>query len=299
MIVFENRHVRRFVGRLEQSDDPIATFKRFAESERLRAAWIRASGFLEWADITFWDSEREAFRTSRRIDGPLVVTEATGSISMRLGEPYVELRASFARETDRGVEVLGGQISMASALSLEFVIEGLEDVRLERDEEPSTGMSVWKGERTGGVMARGARSAPGRETMRPAPARDDEEPARPAPPPRVEARGVEPRGDAPRAMPEPSVVTKPRIDGSPSWADVARASSNQEDSADDLHPKKGDWIEHRQFGICRIDGEDVDGGALIRLPNAVRKVIKLDFFEILPPRFEGDRKIFPLRPRKR
>ena len=64
-------------------------------------------------------------------------------------------------------------------------------------------------------------------------------------------------------------------------------------------PQKGDWIDHRQFGLCKVDGEDEDGGLKIRLPSGVRKIIKLDFLEVLPPRHEGDRKVFPIRPRKR
>ena len=64
-------------------------------------------------------------------------------------------------------------------------------------------------------------------------------------------------------------------------------------------PAKGDWIDHRQFGLCRVDGDDEDGGLRIRLPSGIRKVIKLDVLEVLSPRLEGERKIFPLRPRRR
>jgi hypothetical protein len=64
-------------------------------------------------------------------------------------------------------------------------------------------------------------------------------------------------------------------------------------------PAKGDWIDHRQFGLCRVDGDDEDGGLRIRLPSGVRKVIKLDVLDVLSPRLEGERKIFPVRPRRR
>ena len=36
---------------------------------------------------------------------------------MRMGEPYVELRGAFSRESDVGVSVIGGQIALASALA--------------------------------------------------------------------------------------------------------------------------------------------------------------------------------------
>ena len=68
---------------------------------------------------------------------------------------------------------------------------------------------------------------------------------------------------------------------------------------DEPYPEKGDWVDHRQFGLCKVEGEDTEGGVRIRLPSGVRKVIRLDFLEVLPARVEGDRKIFPLRPRRR
>lgn len=64
-------------------------------------------------------------------------------------------------------------------------------------------------------------------------------------------------------------------------------------------PQKGDWIDHRQFGVCRVDREDEDGGLVIRLPSGVRKTIKLDYMEVGRPRAEPNRRVFPLRPRKR
>jgi hypothetical protein len=84
-------------------------------------------------------------------------------------------------------------------------------------------------------------------------------------------------------------------------ADVERErplkSSPIDDEGPFLEPKKGDWVEHRQFGLCRVDGEDADGALILRLPNAQRKHIRLDVMEVLPPRHDGDRRIFPLRPR--
>jgi len=68
-------------------------------------------------------------------------------------------------------------------------------------------------------------------------------------------------------------------------------------TSDEPEPKKGDWIDHRQFGLCRVDGEGVDGGLLIRLPSGMRKVVHTETLEVMQPRFEGDRRIFPLRPR--
>ncbi|MGF1466136.1 MAG: hypothetical protein ACFCGT_08370, partial [Sandaracinaceae bacterium] len=65
------------------------------------------------------------------------------------------------------------------------------------------------------------------------------------------------------------------------------------------YPDKGDYIEHRQFGVCRVEREDEAGGVLIRLPSGRRKTIKLEVMEILEPRIDGDKLIYPVRPKRR
>ncbi len=85
------------------------------------------------------------------------------------------------------------------------------------------------------------------------------------------------------------------------WAQVAAASEQAEKAQGGEEPTlvKGDYVEHRQFGLCRVDGEDPDGALILRLPSGNRKHIRLDFLEVLPPRQDGERRIYPLRPRKR
>jgi predicted DNA-binding protein with PD1-like motif len=283
MFVVESRHARRLVARIDRGEDVIASLKKLCQSERIRAGWLRATGHLEWAELVHWDPEREAETRPRRIGGPLLALALEGNVSTRLGEPDVVLRGSLSRETDAGVAVVGGQLASASALALEVMIEALEDARLDRDEDPPTGLSLWKGERTPGVIARG-RAAP-------APAV--------APPP------VPALASAPAPIPTPAPAPEPSA-----WAQVAAISADVEKvqplksvplATDEdehfLEPKKGDWVEHRQFGLCRVDGEDAEGALVIRLPNAQRKHIRLDVMDVLPPRHDGDRRIFPIRPR--
>lgn len=291
MFAVESRHARRFVARIDRGEDVVATLKKLCESERVRAGWIRATGHLEWAEIVHWDPDREAETRPRRIHGPLLALALEGNVSMRMGEPNVVLRGAFSRESDTGVMVIGGQLNAASALALELVLEAFEDARLERDEDPPTGLSLWKGERTPGVIARGGAG------LREAPRLTRE-------PERASASTAPPE---PRELPMAEPVKPAASPAAAGWAQVAAVSANVErvrplasapvDEEVFLEPKKGDWVEHRQFGLCRVDGEDAEGALVLRLPNAQRKHIRLDVLEVLPPRHDGDRRIFPLRPR--
>jgi predicted DNA-binding protein with PD1-like motif len=138
----------------------------------------------------------------------------------------------------------------------------------------------------------------------------------------------DPQEDALRGAPSSVPPRSVQKSGGVSWADVAAVSAAPEvayapprreraespgarpppipdkrqmfsSELDEPVPGRGDFVQHRQFGLCKIDREDKDGGLVIRLPSGVRKTIKLDFMEVGQPFDEGGRRVFPIRPRKK
>lgn len=84
------------------------------------------------------------------------------------------------------------------------------------------------------------------------------------------------------------------------WAMAAEASARARPTAIGEHrPRKGDWIEHTAFGLCRIEGQSGEGVCIIKLPDGRRKKIKIDAMQVLPPREEDGRKVFGVRPKPR
>lgn len=83
------------------------------------------------------------------------------------------------------------------------------------------------------------------------------------------------------------------------WAMAAEVSAQAEPAAVVEPPERGDYIEHARFGLCKIEGLTGDGVCMIKLPDARRKKIKLDAMLVLPPRQDGDRRIFPVRSRRK
>jgi len=80
------------------------------------------------------------------------------------------------------------------------------------------------------------------------------------------------------------------------WAMAAQVSARAEPAArEEYKPEKGDWIEHAKFGLCKIEGLSGDGVCIIKLPDSLRKKIKLDALEVLAPRSDGGRRVFPVR----
>jgi predicted DNA-binding protein with PD1-like motif len=103
---------------------------------------------------------------------------------------------------------------------------------------------------------------------------------------------VEAEPAVPAAAPEP---TK----GEAAWAVVAQVSEQAGRETEKPEPQRGDWIEHAKFGICKIEGLSGDGVCIIKLPDATRKKIKLGAMLVLHPRQEGERRVFPVRAKRK
>lgn len=84
-----------------------------------------------------------------------------------------------------------------------------------------------------------------------------------------------------------------------SWAMAAAVSAGAEEVSIEQAPARGDWIDHEKFGLCKIEGLPGNGVCIIKLADATRKKIKLDAMLVLSPRQEAERKIFPVRPRRK
>lgn len=98
----------------------------------------------------------------------------------------------------------------------------------------------------------------------------------------------------------PDLVAAPSERTSASWAMVAEASAEAAVQAAEVvyAPRKGDWLDHPKFGLCKIEGLPGDGVCIIKLPDARRKKIKLSSLRTSAPRQDGNRTIFPVAPRK-
>ena len=84
------------------------------------------------------------------------------------------------------------------------------------------------------------------------------------------------------------------------WAMAAEFSARAQPAPrEEYKPAKGDWIEHAKFGLCKIEGLSGDGVCIIKLPDARRKKIKIDAMQVLAPRSDGERRVFPVRSKRK
>lgn len=290
MIVYESKKARRLVARLERGEDLVRGIEALAQRANVRAGWIRGAGSLEWVELDRHDQARRAPEPPQRFELPCDLLTLEGNVSRAGDAVKAMLFATIARRTDNGVDVIGGRVREGGVFSCELVVEHFADLVLARAHDGATGLDLFEG-----GEARPAETPARPLPARPAPPAWTREPAPEEPEP---ASGVS-WADVAAVSAAPPVIEEPvrRAQRESSRAPALRDTRHE--VPDELLPQRGDFIEHRQFGLCKIDREDDEGGLVIRLPSGVRKTIKLDFMEVGQPRMEGTRRIFPIRPRKR
>jgi len=293
MKLLDARRTRRLLLELEPGDALPDALEAGLRAARARTATVRGTAQLDQVDLLLPDPDPAGNGledVARRLDGSALLVTCEGWFDTRGGDgDGLELRGLLARETDRGPDLLGGVVAGARVVGpSRFELELLEDF----DEVPVSG----GGSRSRSVddhdadEAQPARAPAAASGAWAAVAAASEAAQDPAPAPRTERR----RGGR-RERPG-KAVTPVAVQPDP-------LPTRRRPSADQLlsepYPERGDHIDHRQFGRCRVDGEDTQGGLIIRLPSGRRKTINLDFLEVLPAEEGPDGRVFPVRPRRK
>ena len=96
------------MGRLERGTDLVRALRRVCADHSVRTAEIRALGALESVEICAYEQKNRTYGPARTFKGDLEILSLTGNVSEKQGELALHLHITLARDTDNGIQVLGG-----------------------------------------------------------------------------------------------------------------------------------------------------------------------------------------------
>jgi len=325
VISFESRKVRHIVARLERGEALHDALGRLVEEHGIGAAWLSALGAFESCALCEYDQRAQAYRSAQRIDTPVEILNLTGNISFKDGTPFAHVHATVSREVGGVIEILGGHLEAATVFACELRLDVYDDLVLGREHDAATGLSLWAGEGepappsrpsevptslveappAGGVSWAQVAEASDKPAMSLAQRLSAETvDAAPAVEPRLSLAERRRRAKARQAEQKKKGLASFGMERTtaPAFEPVPLPTKRRMTEAEffkDPIPEVGDYVDHRVFGICLVEGESETGALYIRMENGIRKSIKLDIFEVQAPRDTDDRRIFALRPKRR
>lgn len=280
MNVFKSQATRHLVVRVHREESVIEAIHDLCEKESVSAATVTGHGLLESVRFDVFDPRSRTYGDARGFVGALELLSITGHVSASERELDVHLHATIARDTDNGLQVLGGRLLDANAIAVELTVAVHDDLVLTRVPEKDSGLLTW----------RGAPAAAPREE------------------PRRSAREREPEAPPARERPAPSSPPPPSSGSKLSLADVARqleampAKRVREavDAGDeDVVIEKGDVLIHPTWGETEVVREEDPGQYVIRLARSgAFKTIRVDIFEVSLRGARGSKSVYDLKPRR-
>ncbi|HEY2511263.1 MAG TPA: DUF296 domain-containing protein [Polyangiaceae bacterium] len=279
---YSSEKTRHLIFRAQEGESLPRDLERALLDEAVACGSLRGTGILADVELRAFDGVNGAPAEAWSFAGPLQALTLDGSIGLDGGSPAVTLRAVLARETDRGQEVMAGELVGARVVALEVFVTALDDQALTLTRDPRAHVRL-VGEATGGAPIP---KAPGTGAAVAA--------APPAPPP---------------PEPSPPAVWTEAINAS-TQADAARAAGNrgalggaipqriarpQATEEEVFIPEEGDIVEHFAFGRMEVVKSDGDRLHLRMGKEGRVREIALEVLKVAPlPPAEGGQRRFRL-----
>lgn len=130
MRVVESRRIRQLVVHADRGEELPAALLRALQSTDARAGWITGAGAVEVAEVAVLDQAERALLRPRRLETPCELVSLAGPIATSEGAMSLRLSATLARETDRGLDLVAGQLVWARCFAVDLHVTVFDDLAL-------------------------------------------------------------------------------------------------------------------------------------------------------------------------
>lgn len=136
----EFERTKTYVLRLNKDEDLLGQLTEYCNEKEIDAAEITALGAVTEATIGFYDQDEE-FYVETDVNKPMEIIQATGNVSHLDGERFVHMHGTFAEED--GEVHAGHLVEGCNVFAGEAIIKELEGPKLDRVNDPETGLTLW------------------------------------------------------------------------------------------------------------------------------------------------------------
>lgn len=134
-------HKDLFMGKLRYGDDLLEEVSKICKEKNIRLGRIEAIGAVQKVCIGYYD-QRDHTYAFHTIDQPLEITNLTGNISVKDGDPFVHAHVTLANASG---QAFGGHLAPGTIVfACEWVIEAFDGPALVREYDAETGLPLWK-----------------------------------------------------------------------------------------------------------------------------------------------------------
>lgn len=253
----QTRRTRTLVLRVERGEELPAALIQALDRAEARSGWVQGTGIFEAAEIVLFDPAERAYERPRRLESPTSLLALSGSIATLGGLTTPRLTVTLARETDAGLEVLGGELGWARALSVELTVTVFDDLNLVRVADEGTGLPM---------LTDGPPVQPPQAALFDAPAPDSTQPAS-------------------QHAPSPAGIHTSANTGATPAAPPRRIRA---DDDVDVYPEAGDHVSHFHFGECVVVDSDGDRIRLRQARDGRVREVSLTMLKIEPPTIDPE-----------
>ena len=133
---------RTFIGRFEFKADLLESITELCKKENIKLGVFSVIGALTSARMGYYNQDEKKYVECVNLDKKLEITSCIGNISLKDSEVFVHAHITLA---DHEGKCYGGHLMPgATIFAAEYHIKELTGAKLERKDDPQTGLSLWK-----------------------------------------------------------------------------------------------------------------------------------------------------------
>jgi predicted DNA-binding protein with PD1-like motif len=144
MIITQTREQRSFVGSMNPGADIVQGLVQICVDNSIFCAHFSGTGYLTNPELRSYNMSAQGFDAPVQTEGTFHVVSLHGNVSLQERQTVVRIHVvGTVHIGEEEPRLLSGELVGGEIVSLEFSLSTIDDIRLYRAEDDSTGLAPW------------------------------------------------------------------------------------------------------------------------------------------------------------